>query len=105
MKKLIFLTASLTIFILVPAVFADSIMCEKDIVNTGDTTAVVEYNCGKPLEKNTTGVVERKRGYRRGVNEAEKSTETWTYIIDERFRYFEFVGGKLETITDGPIAK
>jgi len=80
-------------------------MCEKDVVNAGDTTAVVEYNCGKPLEKNATGAVERKRGYRHGVNEVEKATETWTYIIDERFRYFEFVGGKLVSIKDGPIAR
>lgn len=104
MKKLI-LFVFMTVLFLAPAAFADSIICEKDVVNTGDTTAVVEYNCGKPLEKNATGAVERKRGYRHGVNEVEKATETWTYIIDERFRYFEFVGGKLVSIKDGPIAR
>lgn len=104
MKKLV-IFAFVTVLFLAPAAFADSIMCEKDVVNTGDTTAVVEYNCGKPIEKNAIGAVERKRGYRYGVNEVEKATETWTYIIDDRFRYFEFVGGKLLSIKDGPIAR
>jgi len=104
MKKLI-LFVFLTVLFLTTAAFADSIICEKDVVNSGDTTAVVEYNCGKPIEKNATGAVERKRGYKHGVNEVEKATETWTYIIDERFRYFEFVGGKLVSIKDGPIAR
>jgi len=104
MKKLILFVFS-TVLFLTTAAFADSIICEKDVVNSGDTTAVVEYNCGKPIEKNATGAVERKRGYKHGVNEVEKATETWTYIIDERFRYFEFVGGKLVSIKDGPIAR
>ena len=68
MKKLV-LFACVTVLFLAPAAFADSIMCGKDVVNSGDTTAVVEYNCGKPMEKNATGAVERKRGYKHGVNE------------------------------------
>ncbi|MDD5711640.1 MAG: DUF2845 domain-containing protein [Smithellaceae bacterium] len=81
---------------------ADSFTCEKGVVSTGDSKAVVLDKCGPPFYKE--GGKGKGKSVKAAVRRKYKTTgkaEIWTYKLEGCYRDFVFEGGKLSEIRHG----
>lgn len=92
MKWMNLVGAFAVIFIFNSAAFADSIMCQKGVVNTGNSKTEILDNCGKPISVTL-----------RESDSSGKPAETWRYSIGGCYRDFYFSGERLENIKDSDL--
>jgi len=94
MKQATFIGAILAILILSPAAFADSILCEKGLVETGTPVSDVLERCGKPLNVSPGG-----------ATPSGELVEIWRYEIDGVIRDLYIEREALKTIEDIGLAE
>jgi hypothetical protein len=94
MKRTCLVGAFAAILIFNSSAFADSIMCQKGVVNTGNTKTEIMASCGKPLSVTP-----------RESDSSGKPAETWRYEIGGCYRDDHFSGERLENIKDSDLVE
>ncbi len=92
MKRICLAGAFAAILIINSAAFADSIMCQNGVVNTGNSKEDVLKICGKPISVTP-----------RESDSSGKPAEAWRYAIGGCYRDFHFSGERLENIKDSDL--
>lgn len=88
MKVICLICAVAVIIAFNSTAFADSMMCQRGVVRSGDSASQVLDKCGKPVHKTRDDTADGK------------SAETWTYKIRGSYRDFYFERGVLKVIRD-----